>query len=99
MEISEIPVSDNTGSNQFEMKVEGKLAKIEYTLKGDRIFLTHTEVPAALEGKGVASAMVEKVLQNIEERKLKLVPLCPYVASYLKRHPDWKRLLANGIRM
>ncbi|HEY8388825.1 MAG TPA: GNAT family N-acetyltransferase [Parasegetibacter sp.] len=99
MNLSDIPIKDNTIANQFEMRVDGNLARLEYTIAGDRIFLTHTEVARALEGKGVAAVLVEKVLQLVEERKLKLVPTCPYVVSYLRKHPDWKRLLAHGIRV
>lgn len=97
--LEQIPIKDNTTAQQFEMRVEGHLAKIEYTLSGDRIFLTHTEVPQALEGKGIAANMVSRVLIAIEERKLKLVPLCPYVAAYIRKHPEWKRLLAQGINL
>ncbi|RAJ05299.1 hypothetical protein LX64_02456 [Chitinophaga skermanii] len=99
MDIKQIPVTDNELAHQFEMKVNGQIAKIEYMMSGERMFLTHTEVPVSLEGQGVAAHMVEKVLQIIDERKLKLVPLCPYVASYLRKHPEWKRLLAHGIRI
>ncbi|ATL48135.1 GNAT family N-acetyltransferase [Chitinophaga caeni] len=99
MDLKQIPVTDNELANQFEMRIDNKIAKIEYKITGDRIFLTHTEVPPALEGKGVAAILVEKVLHIVEERGLKLVPLCPYVASYLRRHPDWKRLLAHGINL
>lgn len=94
-----IEVKDNENARQFEARIDGHLAKVEYMMGGDRIFLTHTEVPPALEGKGIASALVEKVLQIVDERKLKMVPLCPYVATYLRKHPEWKRLLAHGINV
>lgn len=64
------------------------------TKKDDKIYLIHTEVPVELEGKGVASAIVEKTFNYIEQNNLKLVPLCVYVVSYLKRHPEWSRILA-----
>lgn len=99
METKQLEIVDNELARQFETRVDGHLAKVEYMMGADRIFLTHTEVPAALEGKGIASALVEKVLQIVDERKLKMVPLCPYVATYLRRHPEWKRLLAHGINV
>ena len=79
---------------RFELKIEGQVAIIEYILTKDHvIYLTHTEVPEALEGKGIGSALVRKTLEFIKNKTYTLVPLCPFVASYLKKHPE----LADGI--
>lgn len=78
---------------QYYLDVEGLRSFIEYEQRGDAIYLTHTEVPEEQEGKGIASAMVEKALQDIEKQGLKLVPYCSYVRVFLKRHPEWNRLL------
>lgn len=91
-----LPLIDNAAKGRFEMTVEGHMAIIEYVQKEDVIFLTHTEVPAALEGKGVGAAIVEKALSFIEDNNYKLVPYCPFVVSYLKRHPEWKRILRDA---
>ncbi|WP_411030467.1 GNAT family N-acetyltransferase [Spongiimicrobium sp. 3-5] len=73
---------------RFEMHIEDKVAFVEYIIsKQQIIYLTHTEVPQGLEGKGVGGAMVSKVLDFIVQSKLKMAPLCPFVAAYLKRHP------------
>jgi len=94
MKYEEIPLVNNEAIHNFELHVEGHRAFIDYKQKDDKIYLIHTEVPVELEGKGVASAIVEKAFNYIEENNLKLVPLCVYVASYLKRHPEWSRILA-----
>ena len=87
----------NEDKKRFEMHVEGHIAFIEYILNVDNImFLTHTEVPVALEGKGVGKNIVEKALNYIKDHNYTLAPLCPFVAAYLKRHPDWKSILAKG---
>lgn len=99
MDTKLLDVKDNVNARQFEVKIDGLLAKVEYMMGGNKIFLTHTEVPPALEGQGIAAALVERVLEIVEERKLKMVPLCPYVATYLRKHPEWKRLLAHGINV
>lgn len=95
----DIPLTNNELSRQFELIIDQVKAKIEYDLQKDRIFLLHTEVPQALAGRGVGNAIVEKALQYIDANNLKLVPLCPFVAAFLKKHPDWKRLLAPGIQV
>ncbi|MCA0238732.1 MAG: N-acetyltransferase [Bacteroidetes bacterium] len=95
----DIPLINNELSRQFELVIDQVKAKIEYDLQKDRIFLLHTEVPQALAGRGVGNAIVEKALQYIDANNLKLVPLCPFVAAFLKKHPEWKRLLAPGIQV
>lgn len=92
-------VTDNVNARQFEARVNGQVAKLEYMFGGKKIFLTHIEVPPALEGEGIAQALVERVLQILEEKKLRIVPLCPYVTTFLRKHPEWKRMLAHGINL
>ncbi|PWK75365.1 hypothetical protein LX99_03859 [Mucilaginibacter oryzae] len=94
MKYEDIPLIDNEAIHNFEFTVDGHRAFIDYKRKDDKIYLIHTEVPVELEGKGVASAMVEKAFNYIEEKHLKLIPLCVYVVGYLKRHPEWARILA-----
>lgn len=92
----EVNVTENKEKKRFETRVGERLALIEYIRAENKIYLTHTEVPNELEGKGIASSMVKQVLQQIKDEGLELVPLCPFVASYLKRHPEWKEILAKG---
>ncbi len=90
---------DNASEKRYEAFVDGSTARIEYIKAQDKIYLTHTEVPTALEGKGFGSALVLKVLEDIERQNLTLVPLCPFVALYLKKHPEWKKLVMKGINI
>lgn len=92
-EYKALPLVNNEADKQFELTVEGHKALIAYDIRNGSIALLHTEVPAAIEGRGVAAAIVEKTLNYIEEQGLRLVPLCPYVQSYLKKHPEWNRLV------
>ena len=87
----------NPDKKRFELDVEGHQAIIESILNKENImFLTHTEVPVALEGKGVGKRIVELALNYIKDHDYKLAPLCPFVAAYLKRHHEWEFLLAPG---
>lgn len=95
----DIKISENKDRKRFEMVVEGKTALIEYIRAENKMYLTHTEVPKELEGKGVASSMAKQVLQQIKDEGLYLVPLCPFIAAYLKRHPEWKEILAKGYKV
>lgn len=88
-----LALKKNETENRFEMQVDEYTAIIEYEENNGVISLLHTEVPPQLEGKGAATAVIEKTLSYIEAEHLKLVPLCPLVVVYLKRHPEWKRIL------
>lgn len=90
----------NEEKKRFELEVENAVAFIEYIQNKDNIiFLTHTEVPSELEGKGVGSAIVSRTLEWIKGQGYTLAPLCPFVAAYLKRHPEWTGILAPGFHV
>ena len=94
MNFDDIPLVNNEAIHHFELMIDGQLAFIDYKLKEHKIYLIHTEVPEALKGTGTAEAIVTKAFHFIEEHQQKLVPLCSYIQVYLKRHPEWNRLLA-----
>jgi len=94
-----VTLVDNKTAKQFEFIIEGQLAKIEYIWVKDKIYLTHTEVPKSLAGKGVGTAIVKSALEFVDKENLTLVPLCPFVALYIKRHPEWRRLVLKGIKI
>ncbi|MCG2610830.1 N-acetyltransferase [Flavobacterium sp. SM15] len=90
----------NEEKRRFEFEVENSIAYIEFIKNNDGIvFLTHTEVPVELEGKGVGSEMVSRTLNWIKEHGYTLAPLCPFVAAYLKRHSEWADILAPGFHV
>jgi predicted GNAT family acetyltransferase len=95
MQYQDIPLINNEAIHNFELIVDGYRSFIDYKQKGNKVFLIHTEVAPELKGKGVAEAIVEKTFRYLEERQLKMVPLCVYVGIYLKRHPEWNRLVAD----
>ncbi len=95
----EYPLIDNAENKRYEMHVGDFLAKIDYIKTRTKIFLTHTEVPVELEGQGIGSQLVRKALTDIKEKDLILVPLCPFVATYIKNHPEWKSLVLKGINV
>jgi predicted GNAT family acetyltransferase len=98
--MSDIPekpaVINNQAENRFEARVDGHLARAEYIRISNRIILTHTEVSPALKGKGIASLMAKAALEYARAEGLKVAPLCPYMAGYIKRHPEYKDLLQEG---
>lgn len=94
MNYDNIELINNEAIHNFELVVDGHRSFIDYKVKDNKIYLIHTEVPVELEGRGVAAALVKKAFKYIEKKGLKLVPLCAYVQFFLKRHPEWNRLVA-----
>ncbi|WP_242917151.1 GNAT family N-acetyltransferase [Pontibacter liquoris] len=92
----EIEVKDNPEKSRFEATVEGLTAVIEYKLGPGVMTVLHTEVPKELEGRGIASAMTKHALEQIAARQLKVIPLCPYMRSYLKKHPEYQHLVKDS---
>jgi predicted GNAT family acetyltransferase len=90
---------DNREEKRYEFHLGSDTPFVEYIRAGDKIYLTHTEVPPSLAGKGIGSALIGAVLSDIKEKGLTLVPLCPFVALYLQRNPEWKELVLKGIKI
>ncbi|MEM6722712.1 MAG: GNAT family N-acetyltransferase [Bacteroidota bacterium] len=90
---------DNTAAKQYEFHIGDQIARIEYIKAADRIFLTHTEVPQSLEGQGIGSAIIKAALEEVKANNWTLIPMCPFVAMYIKKHPEWKDLVLKGINI
>jgi predicted GNAT family acetyltransferase len=91
--------TNNSAKHRYELIAEGHLSIIEYMIAGNDIYLTHTEVPPVLEGRGIGNEIVGKALDDIKSRNMKLVPLCPFVAVYVKRHLEWNNIVKEGFRV
>lgn len=89
IDLESVEVVDNKAEQRYEAAVNGELAVVEYRLEGDRILFRHTEVPADLEGHGLASKLAQTILDDARARHLGVVPICPYIASYIKRHQEY----------
>lgn len=90
---------DNEEHKRFEFDFKERSPFIEYIKTKDKIYLTHTEVPKEFQGKGIGKMLVNAVLDEIRKRDLTLIPLCPFVAQFIKDHPTYKELVLKGINI
>lgn len=90
---AEVTVVDNPQAQQFQARIGDRLAFAEYRLIRGAIMFTHTEVPDALGGRGIGSALVKAGLQAARDRGLKVMPVCPFFAAYFGKHPEERDLL------
>jgi uncharacterized protein len=86
-------VRDNSALHRFELETDGRTAYSYYQPAPGVITLTHTEVPPALGGRGVGSALVRGALEAVRAQGLKVIPKCPFVAAFMGRHPEFNDLL------
>lgn len=90
-----IDVRDNPGESRYEAVLDGTPAGFAYyRAEPERIVFTHTEVVPEAEGEGVASTLIRAALDDVRRRELKAVPVCPFVARFVMRHPEYADLVA-----
>lgn len=92
-------LTDNDFLRQFELKVDGELAKIEYSLQDRKIFLTKLIIPDSLDQDDFEEEFLTVVFENIAERNISVVPTSPEIAKFIRRHRKYKRMLPVGIRI
>ena len=84
-----VTVRDNPDRQRYEAFLGDELAGFsEYRLREGRITFTHTEVDDAYEGEGIGSRLASAVLDAARDAGLDVYPACPFIAEYIRRHPD-----------
>ena len=94
LNLDDVVVTHNEQARRFEAAVDGLHSLLTYRRFPDRIVLQHTEVPTALEGKGLAAKLTRTALDFARANHLRVVPLCPYVSSFLRRHGEYQDLIS-----
>ena len=93
--MSEAIVTRNAAEDRYELRVGDDVAVAAYREQGNVVTFTHTQVPQALEGQGLASKLIAGALDDVRRRGLKIVPECRFVAAYVQRHVQVQDLLAS----
>ena len=92
---SDVTVRDNPAELRYEARRgDSLLGQIRYRTEPGLVVLVHTDVDNSVEGSGVGSALVAGALDDIRSRGLRVVPVCPFVAAYIRRHPEYSPLVA-----
>ena len=88
MVLSDWPVSHVPERRRFETTVDGQLCVLDYRVEGRAAFMTHVGVPPPVEGRGIAAELTRTAVTWARSQGLDVVPVCPYVAAWMRRHPD-----------
>ncbi|MEO5698085.1 MAG: GNAT family N-acetyltransferase [Burkholderiaceae bacterium] len=88
------PIEHQADHGRFQAVVDGLTCVTEYRLEAGVMTITHTDVPAALGGRGLAAALTRAALDHARDAGWKVRPQCTYAQAYMERHPDTHALLA-----
>jgi uncharacterized protein len=95
-----IAVQDNPGESRYELLLDGQVVGgILYRPAQDHVVLLHTEVVPSHEGKGLGARLVSGALDDIRARGLHVVPFCPFVRAYIRRHPEYADLVVRAVKV
>ena len=92
-------IKDNTFSRQFETYLDGKLIIVEYSFQEKKIFLTKIHVPDNFDNEEFINDLLKNIMEIAYERKLKVVPVLPKIASFFRKNSTYKDLLPPGIKL
>lgn len=94
MDASTLRVTHDAAHQRFTVELDGNTAELAYQQQDAVLTITHTRVPDAIGGRGVAAALVEAASGFAGEAGLKVIPACSYADAYMRRHPQFQALLA-----
>jgi hypothetical protein len=86
--VDDLEITRNPAENRFETWIDGRLSKLDYLEDGDTIVMTHVGVDPEDRGQGVAGKLTEAALQYARGKSLRVIPMCSYVAAYIRRNPQ-----------
>lgn len=83
-----LEIVHNDADRRYELRSDGDLlGLIDYRLEPGAVSLVHTEIDPRFERQGLGTQLVAGALADLRERGLRVIPVCPFVAAYLRRHP------------
>jgi predicted GNAT family acetyltransferase len=94
-EPADLKVEHNEAASRFEVCLAEHVAQLQYRLQDGEIVFIHTEVPAPFEGKGVGGKLAKAGLEYAKSKGLVVVAHCPFISSYISKHPEYAGLLKS----
>ena len=96
MDYDTIEVKNNPEAQRYEVSIDEHVAVLTYTKRAKHITFLHTGVPAELEHHGIANKLAQAALEDARTQKLTVTPMCPFVASYIRHHPEYLSLVSKA---
>jgi len=80
-------------NQRFTLDINGELAKIDYSIRDDVMYLNHSEVPYNLRGQGIGKVLVAKTFEKLTEERYKAVAVCSYIRAIKNRSDRWNAII------
>ncbi len=97
--MNQLTLENNEFLRQFEVVVDGSMARIEYAEQERKIFLTKLIVPDVLDSDEFNDSFIKLVLDSVAEKNMRVVPTSPEIAGFLRKNKRYKALLPVGIKL
>lgn len=95
----QVGIANDPAGHRYEIRSDGEPAGfLTYRLRPGSIELVHTEIDEEFEGRGLGSRLISFALDDARERGLAVLPLCPFVNDYMRRHRQYVDLVPEGRR-
>ncbi len=92
IDLKKLEVKHNEAEDRFETWIDGQLSKLDYMQDGNTIVMTHVGVHPEHRGRGVAGKLTQVALEYAKEKSFRVIPMCPYIAAYIRRNPQYEEL-------
>jgi len=96
--VDQLKIEINEAEERFEVNVQGQVSFVSYQRSPGRIVYVHTEVPQNLAGNRIGSRLANTALEFARLRHLSVVPVCPFVAAYIRKHTEYLELVPEHFR-
>ncbi|NWG06553.1 MAG: N-acetyltransferase [Chloroflexi bacterium] len=93
LDLAALEIIHNEAENRFEVWIDGYLSKLDYIRDGRNFVITHVGVYPKLRGQGLAGRITQAGLEYAKANKLRVIPMCSYVAAYIRRNPQYVDLM------
>ena len=97
IDLEKLEVIHNTAENRFETWIDGQLSKLDYMQDGDTIVMMHVGVYPEHRGHGVAGRLTRVALEYAKEKSFRVIPMCSYVAAFIRRNPQYAELTRQHV--
>lgn len=92
MDLEKLEIIHNEAENRFETWIDNQLSKLDYMQDGNNIVMTHVGVYPEHRGQGIAGKLTQVALEYAKEKSLRVIPMCPYIAAYIRRNTQYEVL-------
>lgn len=95
----ETSVTHDAAAGRYDIALDGRnIGHASYRPAGDAVRIVHTEIARQYEGRGLAGVLAKSMLDDLRKRQIAVIPVCSYIVTYIRRHPEYADLVPEDVR-